>query len=269
MQEHDAHQAHRVTVEDAPDEYDLAHPPPPAAKAATPNGKASAKSAAPPNMSSEESFPALAPAKPRDAASVPAAWGKKPAALATDGPAAGADGHTPSSASSRVSTPASAMASSPAVRGPALPTMAIPGKHKDRIVFNSSQLVPRDQLKKPLSEILRNINARSKAKVQYLAGPGGTHVFEGTGPVDAVRQALRDLANEIGLKVRRLLRAAPAFADARSCPSRSRCQHPCAPSSSVARAAPCKTLRKRRVPGFTFPRSKMRPLRTTIAPWLT
>lgn len=198
MQEHD----HHVTVEDVPDEEDIAHPTPSASantasdaplseKAA---GKQKANDAPAPkkpalNTSSEEAFPALGPVKPRAQASVAPTWGKKPASVVSNG----ANGDAASNG-----------ASLPIGRGPALPSMNIPGKHTERISFSPNQLTPRAQLKKPVNEIIRDINKRSKAKLEYKSGPGGTVIFESTGPVEAVRQTLKEIANEVGSKVRRL-----------------------------------------------------------------
>lgn len=199
MEQHD----HHVTVEDVPDEEDLAHPPPsasakPASESAPLSEKAAGKqkaedAPAPPkkaalNTSSEEAFPALGPVKPRAQASVAPTWGKKPAAVTSNGVNgnAGANG---------------APAAAPVGRGPALPSMNIPGKHTERISFSPKQLTPRQQLKKPINDIIRDINRRSKAKVEYKSGPGGTVIFESTGPVDAVRQSLKEIADEVGSKV--------------------------------------------------------------------
>lgn len=219
MEQHD----HHATVEEAVDEEDIAHPPPSASKkeasdapatilsekaagkqkvdeTAAPAKKSPAKSAL--NTASEEAFPALGPAKPRAAASVAPAWGKKPASLSTNG--VNGNGATPSTTTSRASTPASGMATPASLpsRGPALPTMALPGKHTERITFHPSQLTPRQQLKKPLNDIIRDINKRSKAKLEHKSGPGGMVIFEATGPEGAVRQSLKDIANELGSKVR-------------------------------------------------------------------
>lgn len=218
---------HHPTVEDVVDEEDVAHPPPPPsaplktdasdAPATTLSEKAAGKQKvedapapskkSPANVSlntaSEEAFPALGPVKPRAPASVPPAWGKKPASVSTNG--VNGSGLTPSTTTSRASTPASGMGtpvSMPVGRGPALPTMALPGKHMEQISFHPSQLIPRQQLKKPLNDIIRDINKRSKAKLEHKSGPGGLVLFQATGPVDAVRQSLKDIANEIGSKVR-------------------------------------------------------------------
>ncbi|KAF2181087.1 hypothetical protein K469DRAFT_590305 [Zopfia rhizophila CBS 207.26] len=220
MEQHD----HHATVEDVVDEEDIAHPPPsaslkaPDSAAATKMSDKAAgkqkvddsapttkKSSAnvPLNTQSEELFPALGPVKPRAAAAVPPAWGKKPASLTTNGVNGSANGLAGSNTTSRASTPASGMGtpvSLPTGRGPTLPTMSLPGKHKEQISFHPSQLTPRQQLKKPVPDIIRDINRRSKAKVEYRSGPGGVIIFEATGPIDAARQSLKEVANELGCK---------------------------------------------------------------------
>ena len=80
--------------------------------------------------------------------------------------------------------------------------VSLPGRFTERIQFAPSQLIPRQQLKKPVPDVLRDINRRSKAKVESRPGPGGVLIFEGQGPVDAVRQALKEVANQLGSKVR-------------------------------------------------------------------
>jgi hypothetical protein len=193
MQEH---ADHHVTVEDVEDEDELAHPqssaepaadvPAPLSEKAAGKQKAEDAPAAPKkpalNTSSEEAFPALGPVKPRAQAVAPT-WGKKPASVTSN------------------DVNGSAASSGSAVgRGPALPSMNIPGKHTERITLALSQVAKKDELKKPIGEIVRDINRRSKAKLEYKQGPGSL-IFEGTGPVEAVRQALKEVANEIGSKV--------------------------------------------------------------------
>ncbi|OCK77680.1 hypothetical protein K432DRAFT_427817 [Lepidopterella palustris CBS 459.81] len=236
MEKHAADTGHRPTVEDVVDEDDIAHPPPSeqaqssrpdtadsSAPPTTMSEKAAGKqkvqepeevpvkkstTPAPLNTQSEESFPALGPAKPRGSVPVPTAWGRKPASVTTNGVNGATYGLTSSNASSRASTPASGMgisgpyAPSGGVtqRGPNLPTMSLPGKYTERISFAPSQLLPRNQMKKPVADVLRDINRRSKAKVEYKSGPAGNIIFEGIGSVEAVRQALKEVANELGSK---------------------------------------------------------------------
>ncbi|XP_014555804.1 hypothetical protein COCVIDRAFT_101505 [Bipolaris victoriae FI3] len=185
------HADHHVTIEDVPDEEDAANPSSSAADASAPlSEKAAGKQkaddapAAPKkpalNTSSEEAFPALGPVKPRAQASVAPTWGKKPASITSNG--VNSNG-----------------ASAPAGRGPALPSMSIPGKHTERISLASHQVAPRGELKKPINEIVRDINRRSKANLEYKQAPGAL-IFEATGSVEAVRQALKEVANEVGSK---------------------------------------------------------------------
>ena len=166
------------------------------------------------DMKSEESFPALGGGpKPQAQAPVARAWGaKKPGSVESAGPnGANGIGLSSSTTSSRASTPASdvlapssttASVTSQTTRGLSMPQyMPIPGRHSERIQFAPSQLLPRDQLKKPLPDVLRAINKRSKATVEMKPGPNGAIIFEGTGPVDHARQALKEVAKEVGSKV--------------------------------------------------------------------
>lgn len=162
----------------------------------------------------QEAFPALG-SGPKAPAPVSAAmaWGaKKP--FSVHAGANGANGHASlsSMSSSRASTPTSGLMTPASTntthgsqtRGLSMPRqMPMPGRHSEgihseRIQFAPSQLLPRDQLRKPLQDVLRSINKSSKAKVEMKSSPNGNIIFEGTGPVDAARQALKDLAKEVG-----------------------------------------------------------------------
>lgn len=160
---------------------------------------------------SEESFPALGSGpKPPNAAPRTAAWGvQKPSSV--HAVPNGINGHASLSRvpSSRASTPSSGILTptstnisvTPQQRGMSFPqTMQMPGRHSERISFTPAQLLPRNQLKKPLQEALRAINKSSKAKIDMKTGANGSVIFEGVGPVDATRQSLKDLAREVGSK---------------------------------------------------------------------
>jgi len=250
MEQHD----HHVTVEDVVDEEDVVHPPPSAAPKAAPSdapattmsekaaGKQKAedtpapakKAAAALNTSSEEAFPALGPAKPRAPASFAATWGKKPASVATNG--INGSGQETGNADSRASTPASGNAAPASASGPALQKISLPGRSTERISFYPSQLIPRKDLKKPLNDIIRDINKRSKAKLEYKAGGAdGKVIFEATGPVDDVRQSLKQIANELGSKVCHSHCTSLHELTVFSNPSRSRFPRLSAPSSSAVR----------------------------------
>jgi rRNA processing protein Krr1/Pno1 len=217
MEQHEAHHAHPVTIEEVPDEDDLKHPPPSATVKADNSdsstqlsekaaGKQKAEDAGPPAKTAaakapfnslSEDFPALGPVKPRNPTQAPT-WGGRPlASLTTNGVNGGTNG-----SATGATTPGSGLGTPVALpgRGVGHPTISLPGKHVERISFAPAQLLPREQMKKPLIEVLRDINRRSKARVELKAGPGGSQVFEGTGPVDAVRQALKEVANELGSK---------------------------------------------------------------------
>ena len=211
LAQHD--EAHQPTIEDVVDEDDVAHPPPSAPAAPAPlsekaAGKQKAQESAPAkprteqklDTTSEEAFPSLA--KPRPSNIVPTAWGKRPATTApgTNGLANGA-----SNASSRASTPASTLftpASSQAGGRPVDSQLfSLPGQHKDRITLEHSQMIPRSQLKKPVKDILNDIQKGSKVKIEYKEAAGNKIMFEATGAQrEAVHKALREVASQLGSK---------------------------------------------------------------------
>ena len=230
--------AHRVSVEDTVDEEDVAHPPPsasmPAASAV--DGRMSAKAAGkqratedPPsdvakktdapsqlNMQSHESFPQLgAGPQQRNPRPVAAAWGAKKSPTAsvaavngihapeTNGYGVTGSQHDHVLASLHAGIvdgghPRTNHAASQ--RGPVPQMLSIPGKYSERISLYPQEMKPRGQLKKPVPDVLRDINKRSKATVQMLTGTGGAVHFEATGPVEAVRQSLKEVAKELGSK---------------------------------------------------------------------
>ncbi|KAF9888178.1 hypothetical protein FE257_009173 [Aspergillus nanangensis] len=195
-EQHARDEAHKATVEEIVDEEDLQHPPPsslvqdsaipsqtPTPADATPAAPKPAPKKAPAfDVQSEELFPALGSGpKPK----VPAAstWGAKSAAAAV------------SSGLPSGSQPA------PGGFGSDMPKiMSLPGKHMEQLRLAPSQMLPRGQLKKPLRDILRDISRRSKANVDMRGGPGGSIIFEGKGSVDSVRQALKEVAQQVGSK---------------------------------------------------------------------
>lgn len=212
---------HNVTLEETVDEEDIQHPPPSAhgvngnddgpilsEKAAgkqpeaTPAPKAPTQ--APLDTQSEELFPSLG--APKSKAAPSATWSKKPAVVSMGG---GVNGFANGAAAranlaSGTSTPMSGVMTPTAnamVSGVGLPKMNLPGRWTEQVSFAPSQLLPRNQLKKPMPEVLRDINRRSKAEVKMSTGPNNHIIFEGTGPVEAVRQALKDVAKELGSKV--------------------------------------------------------------------
>ncbi|RDW78523.1 putative RNA binding effector protein Scp160 [Aspergillus mulundensis] len=195
-EQHALDEAHKVTVEDVVDEEDLLHPPPSAqavsqstpsapSQAPTPpvsDAPVNSKSASgkPPTLDvqSEELFPALG-SGPKPKAPAASAWGAK-------GPSAAA---------------ALANGAPSGVSSVDLPRiMSLPGKHMEQLRLAPSQMLQRGQLKKPLRDILRDISKRSKANVDMRGGPGGSIIFEGRGSVDAVRQALKQVAQQVGSK---------------------------------------------------------------------
>ena len=161
------------------------------------------------NTQSEELFPALgksshAPFSSHNAS----AWGsRKPIAVRNGLNGVNGSSHASSLPSSGSSTPLSGALTPASSNAPVQQSshglqfpqkMQLPGKHVERIQFAPSQLKSGKDLKKPLADIVREVNKRSKAKVEVKTGPNRSLVFEGRGPVDATRQVLKDLAKEVG-----------------------------------------------------------------------
>lgn len=223
--------SHRPTIEDVVDEEDILHPPP-SAHLQSGNSNIDASSETAPalsekaagkqkavdepdaeapkpapklDVSSEEAFPALGAPKGKAPTSVSSAWSKKPAV-----PTNGINGKTPTSGlSSRSSTPAAGMRTPASTvpsqmgagRGPQ--GISLPGRHSDYIQFAPSELTAPNQLKTSRQEVIRDINRKSKAKIEMKPGlNGNTIMFTGTGPPDSVREALREVAQKLGSKVR-------------------------------------------------------------------
>lgn len=226
-EQHARDEAHKATVEEVPDEDDIQHPPPSSLEKDVKSDSASGSAATPArtgaptpapaqkkapafDVKSEELFPALGGGpKPRTAA-VPTAWGaKKPsAASAPNGQPNGSQASSRSA--SRISIldlkltmlGSTAAAGAQAFSSNDVPKiMTLPGKHVEQLRLAPSQMLPRGQLKKPLRDLLRDISKRSKATVDMRSGPGGSIIFEGKGSADAVRQALKDVAQQVGSKV--------------------------------------------------------------------
>jgi predicted PilT family ATPase len=211
------HDDHKPSIEEVVDEEDIIHPPPsasltasssagPSTAAPTPTPE-SKPAAAPPkkkapvfDTQSEELFPSLGASKSRASAG-PSPWSKKPAAV---GNANGLhNGQVANSAPSRASPYAPGTAA-PASSNAAFHGVSLPGRYTEHISFAPSQIAQAKDLKKPLSEILRDLNKRSKAKVEMSQGAGGSYTFRATGPTpNDVREALKEIARQLGSKVSR------------------------------------------------------------------
>ena len=262
QEKHNADAAHRATIEDVIDEEDLQHPPPSlqaalesrnteplrpmSAKVAgkqkageeSSNAVSNDKLNTQPTLDtkSEELFPALGTGFGSKApvAAAPAWGAKKPPSVGTAG-TNGVNGRGPlasSLASSRTSTPASGILTQSTANASARPirgtphNMSLAGRHSDKFEFTPGQLIPRDQLRKPIKDVLQSINKRSKATVSMKSGPRGVFVFEGVGPAEDTRQALKDVAKEIGVKVRTLCAMLPkklSFLVKKNSPGTSEC----------------------------------------------
>ncbi|KAH7312304.1 hypothetical protein B0I35DRAFT_452305 [Stachybotrys elegans] len=190
MQKH-AEVPHTVTVEDAPDE-DL-----PAKEASDASGswaapmssKAAGKQKQTSNSGldtqSHELFPELGPAKSKSANVAPI-WGAKNTGKA-NGSANGT--HASSNPASGASTPKGAV-----------PAMSIPGRNIESVTIEPQYIMPRNQLKKPIPDIIKDLNRKSRATITMTQSSNGRLKFDATGPQEIAQQALKDLVQNIGLR---------------------------------------------------------------------
>lgn len=247
------HSSHRVTLETVPDEEDLKHeatlraetasdapgPAPtdaPAASwAATPSAKAAGKQKAEPvpdqtiDTHSHELFPELGAPKKAAAANVAPVWSAKAGGAASNGAKDGASSPATSNGSNSDSAPAAARSSGP-------PSLNIPGRNVSSVSLEEHQVLPRNSLKRPIPDLIKDINRKSRANITMLPPTGGRRQFNATGPPEVAQQALRDLVQQIGAKVRRssLSRLFAVMQTWQRCSDHPRRVHWCAHSCVVA-----------------------------------
>lgn len=217
---------HNVEVEDTPDDEDLQHRPEPISSsilestteeavpaptwAPTMSAKAAGKQKAQASPGKEnrplvdtqspELFPSLGgPAK----TTFNQGWGKSSAAAptATNGTSNGFSTNGSATPKSGLNTPPLAPASQLAQKGP--PSLA-PKSTIPFLTLQKNEILPKNQLKKPLADICKDINKKLRTNISVTTGENGVYAFkDSSNPKEAVRnQALRDLGIQVGAKVR-------------------------------------------------------------------
>lgn len=214
-------QKHNPIVEEVPDESDLKHPaaplvethvledldePAPASEwpggmSAKAAGKRKAeapseKKAPVIDMQDQKSFPGLAGTTKAPA---PAGiWGGgKPGPAATNGAKNGVQTNGSSTPKSGVNTPPTASQTVP--RGSLAGQIQAP-----LLVLQKQDVLPRNQMKKPLPDLIKDINKKLRTNLTMRTGENGVLEFrEASNQKEAVKdQAVRELGNQICAKVR-------------------------------------------------------------------
>lgn len=178
---------HAATVEDAVDE-DL-----PVTSTASSAPKPAAKTKI--DTQSHESFPELGAGKGKSANVAPI-WGAKATNGANGSSAAAPRSSTPAAAAAAAAT----AAAQPPPQG-AKPAFSIPGRNVESITVEPQFVLQRGQLKRPIADIIKDINRKSRANVSMTTASNGRLKFDAAGPPDVAQQALKDLINQIGTKV--------------------------------------------------------------------
>lgn len=196
-QEHAA-EGHHVTVEDVPDDdlkpHDAsaaaADSPALSAKAAG-KQKETAPAASTLDTQSRELFPDLGGPKPQPAAKTAPKWN-----VLSDK----TNGHSPANGTPRAATPSSG-AATPTAKS-AVPLVSIPGrKNIETIRLRPEHMKGRDQLRRPLPDIIKDLNRTSRATISIGTNNSSGTTFEASGPQEAAQRALKELVKQIGTPV--------------------------------------------------------------------
>ena len=194
----------KVTVEDVPDEEGSSAPSSTDAAASSSWGQTTSTKAAGKQKAqeaatatatldteSQEAFPALGtgPKSTATKNNITPIWG-------------GANGKTNGSSWSANGTPRTSTPNS-GVSTPTgfPPSLNLPGRNVESYILEPSHIMPRNQLKRPIPDIVKDINRKSRAVINMVQGPNGSLKFNATGPQDKAQQALRDLIQQVGAKV--------------------------------------------------------------------
>lgn len=210
MQKHD--QEHQPTIEDVPDEEDLKHGEQPTSTSVLEdaNGDSTAPGWVPPmstisagkqkedvrkepkiDTQSHELFPSLG-GTPQPRPQAQGIWGSGKASANANG--------TPINSTPRASTPNSGAATPLPTAD--RPKVNQPGQQpQERIELAPDQILKRGELKKPLPEILREINKKYRSNITQSTGMGGKMTFTAYGPASAARTGIKALMEQIGAKV--------------------------------------------------------------------
>ncbi|KAK4241471.1 hypothetical protein C8A03DRAFT_41085 [Achaetomium macrosporum] len=198
------HLSHHVTVEDTVDE-ELASKPAASTEAtgseaqtsspSTPSASAATKQKPRLATDSHELFPELGGTTAKPAANAAPVW---PARANTNGRANGA---SPANGTPKPSAPASGATTPtlPALHG--APSLSIPGRNVEYMLLEPQHVLPRSQLKRPLADIVKDFNRKSRAQVKVITQPDNKVRVEAIGPPEIATQALKDFVRLIGTKL--------------------------------------------------------------------
>lgn len=202
MQKHAEHTPHPVTVEEVPD-VDLPKPANDASgswaapMSSTAAGKQKEKQSSL-DTQSHELFPELGAPKAK-ATNVAPIWSAKNGTPKQNG-----SNGAPQNAAPPAPTPATGSAGQVPP-----PVMSIPGRKVESVTLEPQFIMERSKLKRPIPEILRDLNRKSRANITMSTVSNGRVKFDATGPQDVAQQALKDLVAQIGRRVGTLVTLQP------------------------------------------------------------
>lgn len=205
-----AAEGHHVTVEEVPDEdLKLHHASAGPTDSSTMSDKAAGKqreaSAAPSpakasklDIQSQELFPELGGPKSQATKNVPK-WGAANVNILSDKTTTNGNGPA-ATAANGAATPSSGTATPKKSTPSGVPLVRLPGRYTETLNLEPQELKPREQLRRPLAQILQDINRTSRAQVKSVPAARGQR-FEVVGPQESAQQALKELVKQIGSTV--------------------------------------------------------------------
>ncbi|SPO04980.1 related to SCP160 protein [Cephalotrichum gorgonifer] len=87
-----------------------------------------------------------------------------------------------------------------AARPVVTPAVTLPGRNVESITIEPHHILPKQELRRPIPDVIRDINRKSRAKITMFSAANGRLKFDATGPQDVAQQALKDLVRQIGIK---------------------------------------------------------------------
>jgi len=94
-------------------------------------------------------------------------------------------------------------ATTPVREASAAPSLSIPGQYKEYLLLQPDDILPREQLKRPLPDIIKDFNRKSRAQIKIIPHAENMLRIEATGPKgDSTTQSLKDFVGLIGAKLK-------------------------------------------------------------------
>ncbi|KAK4147473.1 uncharacterized protein C8A04DRAFT_24725 [Dichotomopilus funicola] len=83
------------------------------------------------------------------------------------------------------------------------PSLSIPGQHKEYLLLHPDDILPREQLKRPIADVIKDFNRKSRAQIKVIPHAENMLRIEATGPKgESTTQTLKDFVGLVGAKLK-------------------------------------------------------------------